>query len=106
MREVYYERSPIHFADRISAALILFQGLDDEVVPPNQSEAMYRAAAAQGVPVAYVAFEGEGHGFRQAPNIKRAIEGELYFFGRVFGFEPADALEPVAIRNLDETSEV
>jgi dipeptidyl aminopeptidase/acylaminoacyl peptidase len=106
MREVYYGRSPIHFADRISAALILFQGLDDEVVPPNQSEAMYRAAAAQGAPVAYVAFEGEGHGFRQAPNIKRAIEGELYFFGRVFGFEPADAIEPVAIRNLDETSEV
>ena len=99
-RDVYIERSPIHVAGNCSAALILFQGLEDKVVPPDQSEAMFIAARNQELPVAYVAFEGEGHGFRQAPNIKRATEAELYFYGRVFGFEPADIIEPVAIENL------
>ena len=93
-------RSPIHAADKCSAALILFQGLDDKVVPPDQSEAMFLAARNKELPVAYIAFEGEGHGFRQSPNIKRMIEAELYFHGRVFGFEPADAIEPVEIENL------
>lgn len=100
-RERYRQRSPIHYTDQISAALILFQGLEDEVVPPNQSEAIYEAVRQQGLPVAYVPFAGEQHGFRQAPNIKRAFEGEQYFFGRIFGYEPADAVEPVAIANLD-----
>ena len=99
-RDVYIERSPIHVADKCNAALILFQGLEDKVVPPDQSEAMFIAARNKELPVAYVAFEGEGHGFRQAPNIKRAMEAELYFYGRVFGFAPAEIIEPVEIENL------
>jgi dipeptidyl aminopeptidase/acylaminoacyl peptidase len=99
-RDVYVARSPIHVAQNCTASLILFQGLDDKVVPPDQSEAMFLAARNRELPVAYVAFAGEGHGFRQAGNIKRAMEAELYFYGRVFGFEPADAIEPVTIENL------
>ncbi|MFO7662043.1 MAG: prolyl oligopeptidase family serine peptidase [Chloroflexota bacterium] len=99
-RDVYVERSPIHVAHQCSSALILFQGLDDKVVSPNQSEAMFLAARAKELPVAYVTFEGEGHGFRQAQNIKRAIEAELYFYSRVFDFELAEPVEPVEIENL------
>ena len=99
-RDLYVERSPIYVAPDCSAALILFQGLEDKVVPPDQSAAMFIAVRDKGLPVAYVAFEGEGHGFRQAANIKRAMEAELYFYGRVFGFEPAEQLEPVVIENL------
>ncbi len=102
MRERYIERSPIHFADQISAALILFQGLEDKVVPPAQSEAMFIAARNKELPVAYVTFEGEQHGFRKAESIKRALEGELYFYGRIFAFDPADVIEPVSIENLNE----
>ncbi len=100
-RDLYVERSPLHFAQRMTAALILFQGLEDRIVPPNQAEAMYAAVRAKGVPVALVEFEGEQHGFRQGPHIRRALDGELYFLGRVFGFAPADAIEPVPIANLD-----
>ena len=99
-RDLYVARSPIHVAHDCSAALILFQGLEDKVVPPDQSEAMFIAARNKELPVAYVAFPGEGHGFRQAANIKRAMENELYFYGRVFGFEPGEPLEPVEIENL------
>lgn len=99
-RERYVARSPIHVADRCSAALILFQGLDDEVVPPAQSEAMFLAARARELPVAYVSFEGEGHGFRQSQNIRRALEAELYFYSQVFGFDLAEPVPPVAIENL------
>ena len=99
-RDVYEQRSPIHVAHNCSAALILFQGLDDKVVPPNQAEAMFLAARAKELPVAYIAFEGEGHGFRQARNIKRTLEAELYFYSRVFGFDLAEAVEPVEIENL------
>ena len=81
--------------------MILFQGLEDAVVPPNQAEMMADALRAKGIPVAYVPFEGEQHGFRQAKNIKRALDAELYFYGRVFGFDLADPVEPVAIDNLD-----
>ena len=96
----YRERSPIHFTDRLSCPLILFQGLEDEVVPPNQAEMMVDALGAKGLPVAYVPFEGEQHGFRRSENIRRSLEAELYFYGQVFGFVPADAVEPVAIDNL------
>jgi dipeptidyl aminopeptidase/acylaminoacyl peptidase len=99
-RDLYVARSPIHVAHQCSSALILFQGLDDEVVPPNQAEAMFLAARARELPVAYLAFEGEGHGFRQAQNIKRTLEAELYFYSRVFGFELAEAVEPVEIENF------
>ena len=97
---VYRERSPIHFTDRLDCPVIFFQGLDDKVVPPNQAEEMVAALKAKGLAVAYVPFAGEGHGFRKAENIKRALEGELYFYGRVFGFAPAGPIQPVEIDNL------
>ncbi len=100
MQDVYIERSPIHFVDKINCPLILFQGLEDKVVPPNQAEMLFDAVKAKGLPVAYVPFAGEQHGFRQAPNIKRALDGEFYFYSKVFGYEPADEIEPVLIENL------
>lgn len=99
-REIYIERSPINFTERLSCPVIFFQGLDDKVVPPNQAETMVDALRAKGIPVAYLPFEGEQHGFRQAQNIKRALDGELYFYSRVFGFELAEPVEPVQIDNL------
>ncbi len=99
-RDRYRERSPIHFTDRLSCPLILFQGLEDKVVPPNQAEMMVEALHAKGLPVAYVPFEGEQHGFRRSENIRRSSEAELYFYAKVFGFAPADPIEPVMIENL------
>jgi len=96
----YRERSPVHFVDRLSCALILFQGLEDKVVPPNQSEMMANAVRQKGLPVAYIAFEGEQHGFRKASTIVRSLEAELFFYGAVFGFQPADRIEPIQIDNL------
>lgn len=93
----YQERSPIHHVDRLDRPLIVFQGLEDEVVPPNQAEMIVDALRSKGVPVAYVPFAGEQHGFRQGPNIRRALEAELWFYGRVLGFEPADDIEPVEL---------
>jgi dipeptidyl aminopeptidase/acylaminoacyl peptidase len=95
--DLYRERSPIHFVERLSAAVILFQGLEDEIVPPNQAEAMIAAMAANGIPHAYLAFEGEQHGFRRSETEIRCLEAELYFYGRILGFEPADELQPVEI---------
>jgi dipeptidyl aminopeptidase/acylaminoacyl peptidase len=99
-RDVYRARSAIHFTDRLSTPLILFQGMDDLVVPPNQSEMMRDALRSKGLPVAYLAFEGEQHGFRKAETIKRTLEAELYFYSRIFGFPLADSVEPVEIENL------
>jgi len=99
-REVYFARSPINFTHRLSCPVIFFQGLEDKVVPPNQAETMVEALRKKGIPVAYLPFAGEQHGFRQAQNIKRALDGELYFYSRVFGFELAETLEPVEIYNL------
>ena len=99
-RDLYVERSPIHFADKLYCPVIFFQGLEDKVVPPNQAEMMVEALRKKGLPVAYVAFESEQHGFRRAENIKRALDGEAYFYSRVFGFELADPVEPVEIENL------
>jgi dipeptidyl aminopeptidase/acylaminoacyl peptidase len=99
-QEVYRERSPIHFIDRLSCALIAFQGLEDKVVPPDQSERMVHAVRAKGLPVAYLAFEGEQHGFRRAETIIRCLEAELYFYGAVFRFGPAGPLAPIQIDNL------
>jgi dipeptidyl aminopeptidase/acylaminoacyl peptidase len=98
--ELYKARSPIHFVDRLSCPVIFFQGDEDKIVPPNQAEMMVEVLKAKGLPVAYVLYEGEQHGFRKAENIKRTLDGELYFYSRVFGFELADAVEPVAIENL------
>ncbi len=99
-RDIFLARSPIHHVDQLSRPMIFFQGLDDKIVPPAQAETMVAALEAKGIPVAYVPFAGEGHGFRKSENIVRALEAELYFYGRVLGFTPADAIEPVAIENL------
>jgi dipeptidyl aminopeptidase/acylaminoacyl peptidase len=99
-RELYRERSPIHAAHRLSCPLLLLQGLEDRVVPPNQAEVLVEALSERGVPHAYVTFADEQHGFRKAENIIRAHEAELYFYGRVFGFTPADRIEPIEIANL------
>ncbi len=96
----YYARSPIHFVEQISCPMIFFQGLEDHVVPPNQAEEMVAALQAKGLPVAYIAYEGEGHGFRRAENIQRSLEAELYFYSQVFGFSLADDVEPVKIENM------
>jgi dipeptidyl aminopeptidase/acylaminoacyl peptidase len=98
--DLYHARSPINFTAQLSCPVIFFQGLEDKVVPPNQAELMVAALKEKGLPVAYVPFAGEQHGFRRAENIKRALDGELYFYARVFGFPPADEIEPVPIENL------
>jgi len=87
--DTYRRRSPIHHADRLRSPVILFQGLEDEVVPPSQAEAMAAALKANGVPHEYIAFEGEQHGFRRQETIVRCHEAELAFYGRILGFEPA-----------------
>ncbi len=99
-RDLYLERSPIHFTHQLSCPLILFQGLEDKIVPPNQAELMFEAVRQKGLPTAYLAFAGEQHGFRRAANIKRALDAELYFYAKVFGFELAESTEPVYIENL------
>jgi dipeptidyl aminopeptidase/acylaminoacyl peptidase len=97
--EVYRQRSPIHHVEDFSRPLIVLQGLEDEVVPPNQATMIVDALRAKGVPVAYVAFEGEQHGFRQAQNIRRALDSELSFYAQIFGFDlpREEGIEPVAI---------
>ncbi|HJZ80006.1 MAG TPA: prolyl oligopeptidase family serine peptidase, partial [Pyrinomonadaceae bacterium] len=99
-RDLYFDRSPLHFTDRLSCPVIFFQGLEDKIVPPNQAEMMVAALREKKLPVAYVVFEGEQHGFRRAENIKRSLDGELYFYSRIFDFELADPVEPVEIENL------
>ena len=98
--DLYRERSPLTHIDNLHCPLIVFQGLEDKVVPPNQSELIVEAARRKGLTVAYLAFEGEQHGFRQAKNIKRTLEGELYFYSQVFDFALGEEVEPVAIENL------
>ena len=100
-RDIYHARSPIYHVNGISSALILFQGLEDKVVPPDQSEKIFEAVKAKGLPVAYIAYEWEQHGFRRAENIKRSYEAELYFYSKIFQFNLADQIEPVTIENLD-----
>lgn len=95
-RDRYAERSPINLVDDMSTPMIVIQGADDTVVPPSHSHRIVDALSDRGVPVAYIEFEGEGHGFRRADNIVRAIEAELWFYGRILGFDPADDIEPVA----------
>jgi dipeptidyl aminopeptidase/acylaminoacyl peptidase len=99
-RELYLARSPIHHLGGLNCPLILLQGAEDQVVPPEQSRRMHAALKAKGVPVAYLEFEGEQHGFRDLKNIVRALEAEAFFYARVFGFTLADPVEAVAIDNL------
>lgn len=80
--------------------MILFQGLDDPIVPPNQAEMIVGALKRNGKPVAYLPFVGEQHGFRQAPNIQRSLEAELYFYAQIFNLSLHDKIEPIEITNL------
>jgi dipeptidyl aminopeptidase/acylaminoacyl peptidase len=99
-RDLYEARSPIHFVDRLSCPLIFFQGLEDRVVPPDQSRIMADAVRGRGLAVALLTFEGEQHGFRKAETILRCLEAELFFYGSVFGFTPAGSRPAFTIDNL------
>jgi dipeptidyl aminopeptidase/acylaminoacyl peptidase len=99
-RSVFRERSPIHALDRIRVPMLIFQGLEDRVVPPSQVDAMEAALHDRGVPHAVMLFEGEGHGFRRAETHRATYAAELSFLGQVFGFEPADELQPLEIQGL------
>jgi dipeptidyl aminopeptidase/acylaminoacyl peptidase len=103
--DVYRDRSPVTHADGISDPLLLLQGLDDKVVPPAQSEVIVDALKSRGIPYAYIPFEGEGHGFRRAENVKSAIEAHLSFLGQVCGFEPADDIARIDVENLDTVAQ-
>ena len=98
--DLWHERSPVRSAERISRPLLILQGDEDEVVPPSQSELIVEALEANGVPHAYLVFEGEQHGFRKAESIVRSLEAELAFYGAVLGFEPDDDLPELEIRHL------
>jgi len=98
--DLYRDRSAVHFADSLKRPVILFQGLEDKIVPPSQAEEFVAVCEKKKLPYAYVAFEGEQHGFRKKENIRRSIEGELFFLSRIFGFSTADEIEPVKIENF------
>ena len=99
-KDLYFERSPINYIQNFNCPLILFQGDEDKIVPPNQSQLMFEAVRAKEIPVAFVLFAGEQHGFRKSDSIKRALEGELYFYSKIFKFDIADIVKPVQIENL------
>ena len=96
---LYRKRSPIHFTQRLSCPLILFQGIEDKVVPPEQAQIMFEAVKQKGLPVAYLAFEGEQHGFRKSETIQRVLEAELFFYSKIFRFQPHDPVDPIRIHN-------
>ncbi len=96
-KAVYEERSPINAVEQLSCPIIFLQGNEDKIVPPNQAEEMVNALKVKGIPVAYLLFSGEQHGFRKAENIKRALDAELSFYSQIFGFELANEVEPVEI---------
>jgi dipeptidyl aminopeptidase/acylaminoacyl peptidase len=98
--DLYRERSAVNFADNLNCPVILFQGLEDKVVPPSQAEEFVAVLQRKKLPYAYLPFEGEQHGFRQAKNIRRSIEGELYFYSQIFDFGTADEIDPVDIQNF------
>ena len=99
-KDIYYNRSPINFADQITCPVIFFQGLDDKIVPSNQTEMIFETIRSNGIPVSFFPFIGEQHGFRIAKNIKIALDAELYFYSRIFNFELADEIDPVQIENM------
>lgn len=98
-KAVYEERSPLRHLDGFDCPVLFLQGSDDMVVPPNQAEMMVDALRAKGLPVAYLLFQGEGHGFRAAEAIQAALHAELSFYGQIFGFTPADDIPAVEIEN-------
>ena len=104
-RDVYLQRSPIYSVNNIKAPLLLLQGLEDKVVPPNQSELIFEALKANCIPTAYITFEGEGHGFRQPANNIKALNSELDFYGQIFGFTPAGNIEPVLLNRCTNVTQ-
>jgi dipeptidyl aminopeptidase/acylaminoacyl peptidase len=102
-KETYDARSALFNTEGLSCPVLLLQGDEDKIVPPNQAETMHAALKAKGIPTALKMYEGEQHGFRQAKNIQDALNSELYFFSRVFGFD-APGVAPFAIDNLAETA--
>jgi dipeptidyl aminopeptidase/acylaminoacyl peptidase len=98
--EIYKKRSPINFPEKLSCPVIFFQGLDDKVVPPNQAEELYKILKKKNIPTCYVTYEGEGHGFRQAENIKHSLKSELYFYCRIFNLNYFEKQQPIQIDNL------
>ncbi|MFN2216504.1 MAG: prolyl oligopeptidase family serine peptidase [Anaerolineales bacterium] len=100
VEELLEKRSPINYAENIKVPLLLMQGSEDKVVPPIQSESLFHVLEKNRLPVAYVLFEGEQHGFRKAETIKRALEIEYYFYSKFFGFELPEEINPVEIKNL------
>jgi dipeptidyl aminopeptidase/acylaminoacyl peptidase len=100
-KDLYHDRSPLNFPDRISCPVLILQGAEDRVVPPAQAEQIVDALWERHLPHAYLLFPGEDHGFRSAGNIIRSFEAELSFYGQVFGFAPADAIEPIRVEFLD-----
>ena len=103
-KDLYHDRSPLNFAERISCPVLILQGAEDRVVPPAQAEQIVDALWERHLPHAYLLFPGEDHGFRSAANIIRSFEAELSFYGQVFGFEPADPIEPIEVEFLDGAS--
>ena len=99
--DLYRARSPINFVDRISTPMLVLQGADDDVVPPKHAELIVDALRERGIPHAYLLFEGEGHGFRQAETIVTALESELSFYAQILGFSRATTYPSCAIEHLD-----
>ena len=98
-KQLYHDRSAINFTERLSCPMIILQGLEDKIVPPSQAEIMASALRDKNIPFSLIMFEGEQHGFRQSSNIRRSLMAELYFYGRVLGFEPAGNIDSVEIEN-------
>ena len=99
-KQIYDDRSPINHTDQLSTPMIVLQGSDDPVVPPSQAEQLVNALTEASIPHAYVLFEGESHGFRQAETISRALDAELSFLGQVLNFQPFDSIETVPISGI------
>ncbi len=99
-KSLYYERSPIHFTEKIQSPILLMQGQEDKVVLPIQSEKMFQALKKRSIPCAYLLFEGEGHGFRKSDTIEKAVEAQLYFYATIFNFEIEDEIEPIQIKGI------
>ena len=100
-KDLYHDRSPLNFAERISCPVLILQGAEDRIVAPAQAEQIVDALWERHLPHAYLLFPGEDHGFRSAANIIRSFEAELSFYGQIFGFTPADPIEPIEVRFLD-----
>lgn len=97
--EIYKQRSPIHHIEQLSTPMVILQGSEDPIVPPNQAHLMAKKLKENDIPHALIEFSDEGHGFRKAPNITKAIESELAFFAQIFNFEPFDDLPKICIES-------